>query len=848
MFAARPSAILTPAPAPQKTSDGAGSAQYRSQTSSGIVAGRGISASPQNVSSGSPKVQAVSSGSGAVAKLPSRTGTIPKVIAKPVEVETEAAPPPAPLEEVVQSRGVKGRKFQAVTNCIRVNCNPENGVFEYEVRFKPDVDSMNFRSLYIRQHADLLGSARTFDGTTLFLPKHLPDEITHLKSVSPSDESEISVEIIYKRKKIMAECMQLYNVLFERVYKELRFLRVGRKNFDPTAPQVIKQHKLEIWPGYIKSVDQLEGGVMLTLDVSHRVLATTPVLEVMTDAYNSNPSTFKETAKKALIGEHLQTYFSESVVFISYPLSGKMVITRYNNKTYRIDDIVFDKNPSHTFHYNNQDITYIDYYKKQYNIDIRDVRQPLLMSRKEVRISGEPEKREYVFLLLPEFCYLTGLTDKMRDNFTVMRDVATYTRVTPMQRVFAYKKFLMNVESTPSAKAILSSWGLALETDPLEVTARLLDEEKIVFGRGKECGAGEKGDFSRYATSNEVLRPIDILNWILVYVSNDKQQANAFEKTLQTISAPTGIRVSTSRRVELSNDKTETFINEIRKTLSSDTKIQIVVVIFPSMRDDRYAAIKRLLCAEIPIPSQVIQSKTLRNETKNRSIVQKIILQMNAKLGGTLWSVKIPLKDTMICGIDTSHVTGPNPITVGGFVGSINPEFTRWFSKPTIQGKREELIGGLTASMEQCLTKYKELNNSLPERVVLYRDGVGNGQLPFVKEYEIQQFKNAFKRIDPEYKPKLTFVVVQKRINTKFFAMPDPKDPSKMINPKPGSILDHTVTSLYLYDFYLIPQHVNQGTTTPSHYIIMEDESKFDVDILQRLTYKLTYLYYNCKL
>lgn len=47
----------------------------------------------------------------------------------------------------------------------------------------------------------------------------------------------------------------------------------------------------------------MEGGLMLTLDVSHRVLATRTVLEVMMDAYRSNKDTFKVEANKALIGE-----------------------------------------------------------------------------------------------------------------------------------------------------------------------------------------------------------------------------------------------------------------------------------------------------------------------------------------------------------------------------------------------------------------------------------------------------------------------------------------------------------------------------------------------------------------
>lgn len=311
------------------------------------------------------------------------------------------------------------------------------------------------------------------------------------------------------------------------------------------------------------------------------------------------------------------------------------------------------------------------------------------------------------------------------------------------------------------------------------------------------------------------------------------------------VSGPTGMRVQPPRRVELQNDRTETFVNALRKELN-DARIQIVVILFPSLRDDRYAAVKRVLCSEIPLPSQVIHSKTLRNETKNRSIVQKIVLQMNCKMGGTLWGIKIPLKKTMICGIDTHHETGHKGLTVGGFVASLNPEFTRWFSKPTIQEKREELVNGLTAAMESALTKFKVFNNFLPDTVILYRDGVGNGQFEFVKGYEIQQFKDAFKRVAPDYSPKLTFIIVQKRINSKFFRVYDGKTgPASMSNPPPGSILDHTITSRYLYDFYMVSQHSTQGATNPSHYIVLEDESNYPPDIVQRLTYKLCFLYYN---
>jgi hypothetical protein len=50
---------------------------------------------------------------------------------------------------------------------------------------------------------------------------------------------------------------------------------------------------------------------------------------------------------------------------------------------------------------------------------------------------------------------------------------------------------------------------------------------------------------------------------------------------------------------------------------------------------------------------------------------------------------------------------------------------------------------------------------------------------------------------------------------------------------------------LYRYDFFLVSQSVRQGTVTPTHYNIIHDTTGLKPDHMQRLTYKLTHLYYN---
>lgn len=42
---------------------------------------------------------------------------------------------------------------------------------------------------------------------------------------------------------------------------------------------------------------------------------------------------------------------------------GTVVLTAYNNKTYRIDDIHFNQKPSDTFETKNGPITFVEYYK-----------------------------------------------------------------------------------------------------------------------------------------------------------------------------------------------------------------------------------------------------------------------------------------------------------------------------------------------------------------------------------------------------------------------------------------------------------------------------------------------------
>lgn len=593
----------------------------------------------------------------------------------------------------------QGVPVKMVANYIRIYSDPDTGLYEYEVRFNPPVDSSQIRFKLLHQQAEILGKTKTFDGVILYLPHRLPNDETILKSIRPGDDVEINVKIIYKRKKKLVECAQFYNILFERIMNVLNYIRVGRKKFDPSAPKLIPQHKLEIWPGYVTAVDEYEDGIMLCCDVSHRILLKTTVLEHLKECFVSDQANFKNNATASLLGQ--------------------VVLTRYNNLTYRVDDIDFNTNPTGTFSHRDKETSFVDYYKSQHNIEIQDLRQPLLVSRSTRRISGKEEPIEVTTVLIPELCFLTGLTDKLRNDFVVMRDIAAHTRVSPNQRLHALKQFCQNVENTPRAKEMLSNWGLRLEANPISLDGRTLGEETIEFGNNKKGKAGINADFGKHTTSNEVLEAVDIKDWALIHVQNDMKAAKSFLDFIYTTSKQMGVSIAAPKIKVLANDRNETYVTALRENIHSTT--QIVVIICPTSRDDRYHAIKKICCAETPIPSQVINARTLKNETKNRSIIQKIALQMNCKLGGTLWSIKIPLSKTMICGIDTYHDPGQKNNSVSGFVASMNDVYTKWYSHASIHSKKEEFLRGLCGSFRMALQAYSKANGFLPERIIIYR-------------------------------------------------------------------------------------------------------------------------------
>ena len=89
----------------------------------------------------------------------------------------------------------------------------------------------------------------------------------------------------------------------------------NRNFYDPQSAHAIKQHNLSVWPGYVTAVDRFEGGLFLQCDVSHRVLRTETVRDLLM-SLKKRGGDLKTEAEKALLGASVLTRYGIISVFL----------------------------------------------------------------------------------------------------------------------------------------------------------------------------------------------------------------------------------------------------------------------------------------------------------------------------------------------------------------------------------------------------------------------------------------------------------------------------------------------------------------------------------------------------
>ncbi|GAB1602280.1 piwi-like protein 1 [Argonauta hians] len=731
---------------------------------------------------------------------------------------------------LVLRQGESGTQVQLYCNYFEILAMPQYSLHHYHVSFAPEIEGKRIRKALLMQHAEkYFGHLHLFDGMMLFLPQKLPDRLELVSKCNVTDQI-YTITVTWRCKVIRTSptIIQLLNILYKQILSSLHLVQIGRNYYSipdeiPRDNKLAQTHKLTVFDGIQSSILNYEKGAMLCVDISHKVMRTDTVADLMRSCrLRVGAPGWKETIMKRLLG--------------------KIVLTRYNNRTYRVDDIDMNMLPTRTFRKHNEDVSFVSYYKSNYGIQIRHLDLPMLLSKPKARDIRRGQNTP--IYLVPELVVITGLDDDVRTNYEIMKDLAQTTRLTPETRVERLKRFIVSTRKNKEAMDLVEKWKLQFSDNLANISGRVLDPEKL-FSNSKTLSYQSRDpDWSRDLRDLSQVATMNVDRWVLIYPMNSGRMAKDLEATLARVAKPLGIRYSEPYWCEIRghDPSGQEYISAIKENVTDST--QLVVALVHDNSKGRYDAIKKFCSidqpAGKPVPSQVIVQKTLMRKAVFMSIATKIAIQINCKLGGIPWCVTIPIKRFMIVGIDHYHDSAKRGHSVGGIVASMNNEMTRWYSRATFQTAHEELSSKLHIVTQMLLKRYHELNNCFPERIFIFRDGVGDGQLNVLLNYEVKQYTEAFKNFEAA-NFRLTVVVVKKRINTRLFS----KYGNQWNNPLPGTVVDSDIVRNEWYDFFIVSQSVRQGTVSPTHYNVIYDTSGLKPDHIQKLTYKMCHLYYN---
>ena len=584
--------------------------------------------------------------------------------------------------------------------------------------------------------------------------------------------------------------------------------------------QKIETDKVSItfYPGFTTSFMETEKGNYLNVTLKNKIIQNETVLDYL-------------NYYKYQKDEKLQKEIKEE-------LKGRSFKVSYAKRNYKIDDILFDRSPKNqTFNYEGQSVNLVEYYETAKKLKIKDKNQPLILVRK-TDSQGEPISLYFV----PELCSLAGLDDEAVKDGRFMRELANYTKFEPTDRVEKTNEFL-NLLKDPtedkehpeklSAKKKCELYGI--EVNPVKdlFTAYYMKETKLIGGNDKEVKSSDR--------TFPVLEKKNMKNWLCFYEKSNYDDAENLYNTLSKASKAYGLKIAEPEWIEMKNNsRASDWTDTAEDYFGKGVKREFDFVVFLLGKNDKiYAQLKKHSLCKNGYVSQVVKARSIQKKGA-MSVCSKILLQLNAKLGGVSYKALtdkgLQGRKLMVVGVDSSHIKKKG--TGVAMVATLNDSYTDFYNKEEIideKNNKEQLQYFISNFIEEAVTAYNKKNKEMPKELIIYRQGVSFQQKDYLKT-EIAQIDMSCKTKNILY----YYVLVNTKTTFKFFE----KARGGFSNPGPGLLVIDGVTNRNLFEFYIQPQEVTQGSATPTCFHVAYGNLDFP-EMIAKFTYDLCHIYSN---
>ncbi|XP_017882046.1 protein argonaute-2 isoform X2 [Ceratina calcarata] len=613
----------------------------------------------------------------------------------------------------------------------------------------------------------------------------------------------------------------------------LHYTPVGRSLFAPPRQSYSLSDGLDLWVGMFSSV-VIGSRPYVNIDVAHKGFPKQqPVVTLFEELgvnLNKEGMDYRTTEK---------TNFLKGLK-VQYEIPGQP----NSKRTYRVNGLV-QCAKRNEFQYENRRYTIEEYFAQHKRYRIQYPYVPCLWV-------GSRNSKIYV---PAELCTIMGgqVTQKKLNEEQTKRMIrAAATKPDERKHKILEKFAQMNLNDQPT---LTNEFHLSVQGQFERVPARVLAAPTLHYNRPVTVAKG-------VWRIEEFLRKGELpdCSWTILNLDRGMQENTLYEfqAMLQRGGLALGMRIGRAFTpfqtilVQRDTRSITSYFERMKKT-----GIKMVIVILSTM-SNAYSCVKQISELKVSggIVTQCVKSHTLRSKM-NPATISNILLKINSKLNGVnhvLDNRQLPksLIDSpcIIVGADVTHPSpdSVNIPSIAAVAASIDTEGFKYRIELRLQPPREEIIQHLEQIMVIHLQAFERLTKTPPAKIIFYRDGVSEGDLPRVMKYELLAIRKAVASLHKGnlHAIPITFLVVQKRHHVRLFPTDKSKTDDKNQNVQAGTVVDTEITHPTQIDFYLVSHASIQGTARPTKYRCICNDLQLTEEEIETLTYYLCHMFARC--
>jgi len=780
--------------------------------------------------------------------------------------------------------GRSGKPVTINTNHFKITKLPDNNIHHYDINIfskprapteeptgdgpppRPRVERELKKPILLRKifqsfedrYSQELGCKCVYDGkANLYAPKELPFQSRSFEVTLPAEDGNRESTFVLKVKKasviFMEELHQFLNGRIDRLENSQTISAIdvvfrhrpsmiypsfGRSFFLPGQAHRISGG-LDIFSGYFQSARPTQQFMTLNIDVAATCFYREgPLLNLIQDVIGRDLRPNDNIQPRDL--QLLKKYFRHVECVIKQ--RGETV------QAIKIKSFT-DRPPSKiTFDHKGNEIDVLTYFTREKRMRVEFPNLPCVQSTR-----GN-------YYLIEQVDIMKNQRFQRKLNERQTADMIKFTCQKPHLRTNKINNGISTLNFRQND--YLTEFGLAVDNKMMSVNARIMDTPTVQYSNRSRNPTIAPREGSWNLRDRRVYSTNALFAWGVIVFQDERRlpsnKVKNFIRELIVTCEDTGMDI---------RDKTPSIFyqspaantNELERKISSFYKSvgdkhkkfpQLIFCILPNTGAKLYNDIKTVCETSLGVASQCVQEKHVY--TPKKQYCANVCLKMNVKVGGINAVIDrrsmpfVSERPTMIMGSDVSHPgPGENRPSIASLVATLDSNVSAYATVVRAQPSRIEIIRDMEEMSTIALKKFVESTKVKPERILVYRDGASEGQFDQILADELSSLKAACAKLENGYSPKITFLTVQKRHHTRFFAQ-DKRDTDRSENVLPGLVVETTVTHPSHYDFFIQSHGGLQGTSRPSHYYVLWDENKFEPDALQKLTYSLCFMFARC--